>query len=104
MILAYPGLLVSGLSFTQFTKHYAHLETQLLKKSSADLVDQLRTVVVISAQGVGIQVKPAEVRIVPKSNMKYGTDPDYINENSVWYGHENSKEQEENLSEFSDWT
>jgi len=83
LIKAYPRLLVSELSFTQFSKHH----NRLLKYFDEDknLADRLRTYITISVQNKGIDIEPANVLSVPRAAIRLRVDPDYVYEEDQWY-------------------
>ena len=83
LIKAYPRLLVSELSFTQFAKHH----NRLLKYFDEDknLADRLRTYITISVQNKGIDIEPANVLSVPRAAIRLRVDPDYVYEEDQWY-------------------
>ena len=101
LILVYPGLLVSELTFSQITKHYRRIQEHLLK--TADLAEKLRTEVLLSAQDIGIKVKPAEIQIMNKYKTKFSKDPDYVYETAEWYGQTSGKEPVDDLNEIVGW-
>ena len=78
MIMAYPGLLVTGLSFLECLKHHNRILDHLVKNKP--LASKLRTVVIVSVQGIGFEVVPVDVNTVPRVQGKLNTDPDCVYE------------------------
>ena len=83
LLMTYPGLLVTGLSFMQCLKHHNRIIEHLIKNE--ELASHLRTVVMLSVQGNGFEIAPAEVKSIPRAHGKLNTDPDYVYEKDNWY-------------------
>ena len=83
LIMTYPGLMVTGLSFVQCTKHHNRLVEHLIKNK--ELASQLRTVIMLSVHGNGLDIAPADVNSIPRQHGSLNTDPDYIYEKDNWY-------------------
>jgi hypothetical protein len=83
LLMTYPGLLVTGLSFMQCLKHHNRIIEHLIKNK--ELSSRLRTIVMLSVEGNAIEIAPANVKSIPRALGQLNTDPDYMYEKDTSY-------------------
>ena len=103
LIMIYPGILVTELSFAQCVKHYKEIVNNLAWNE--ELAKKLKTVIVVSAQGKGVQVSPANVNKAPRATVDLSTDPDFPYEKDTWYNKDIAAEEKKDndIDDLINW-
>lgn len=83
LVLKYPRLIVSELSFRQIIKY--HKEIQKYLETDIELAEALKLHVTIYAQNRFLDITAVDMDSVPSTNVPPVLDPDYVYEDDSWY-------------------